>query len=94
MKDFGEASYILGIKIYKDKSKMMLGLSQSRYIDFILKRFNMKASKRGYLPISHGIRLSMKICPKTLGKRKRINENPYALVMRSLCMSCYIPGLI
>ena len=33
MKNLGEASYILGIKIYKDKSKRMLGLSQSRYID-------------------------------------------------------------
>ena len=30
MKDLGEASYILGIKIYRDRSKRMLGLSQSR----------------------------------------------------------------
>ena len=41
MKDLGEASYILGIKIYRDRSKRMLGLSQSRYIDLILKRFNI-----------------------------------------------------
>ena len=27
MKDLGEASYILGIKIYRDRSKRMLGLS-------------------------------------------------------------------
>ena len=27
MKDLGEASYILGIKIYKNRSKRMLGLS-------------------------------------------------------------------
>ena len=32
MKDLDEASYILGIKIYRDRSKSMLGLSQSRYI--------------------------------------------------------------
>ena len=37
MKDLGEASYILGIKIYRDRSKRMLGLSQSRYIDLVLK---------------------------------------------------------
>ena len=37
MKDLGEASYILGIKIYRDRSKGMLSLSQSRYIDLIFK---------------------------------------------------------
>ena len=28
MKDLGEASYVLGIKVYKDRSKRMIGLSQ------------------------------------------------------------------
>lgn len=36
MKDMGEAAYILGIKIYRDRSKRLLGLSQSSYIDKIL----------------------------------------------------------
>ena len=33
MKDLGEAMYILGIKIYRDRSRRLLGLSQSTYID-------------------------------------------------------------
>ena len=33
MKDLGEAACILGIKIYKDRSKRLLGLSQSAYIE-------------------------------------------------------------
>ncbi|KAL0319889.1 UNVERIFIED_CONTAM: Retrovirus-related Pol polyprotein from transposon TNT 1-94 [Sesamum radiatum] len=37
MKDMGEASYILGIKIYRDRSKRMLGLTQSPYIEKVLK---------------------------------------------------------
>ena len=37
MKDLGEATYILGIRIYRDRSKGLLGLSQSTYIDKILK---------------------------------------------------------
>ena len=37
MKDLGEAAYILGIKIYRDKSQWLLGLSQSGYIDKVLK---------------------------------------------------------
>ena len=84
VKNLGEASYILGIKIYRDRSKGMLSLSQSWYIDLILKRFNIEASKRGYLPVSHGIRLSKKMYPKTSEERKRMNEICYASVVRSI----------
>ena len=45
MKDLGEASYIFKIKIYRDRSKRMLGLSQKLYIEKVLKRFSMKNSK-------------------------------------------------
>ena len=78
MKNLGETSYILGIKIYRDRSKRIFGFFQSQYIDLILKRFNMKASKRGYLSASHDICLSKKTCPKTLEERKRMNEIPHA----------------
>ena len=33
MKDLGEAAYILGIKIYRDRSRLLIGLSQSTYLD-------------------------------------------------------------
>ena len=33
MKDIGEITYILGINIYRDRSKRLFGLSQFRYID-------------------------------------------------------------
>ena len=52
MKDLGEASFILGMKIYRDRSKRLLGLSQSTYIDTVLKRFSMDNSKKGYLLIA------------------------------------------
>jgi hypothetical protein len=60
MKDLGEAAYILGIKIYRDKSKRLIGLSQDAYIDKILNQFNMQDSKKGFLPTSHGITRSKK----------------------------------
>ncbi|KAK1684880.1 hypothetical protein QYE76_045728 [Lolium multiflorum] len=41
MKDLGEAAYILGIKIYRDRSRRLIGLSQSTYLDKILKKFRM-----------------------------------------------------
>jgi hypothetical protein len=60
MKDLGKATYILGIKIYRDRSKRLIGLSQDTYIDKVLKRFNMKQSKKGFLPMSHYMRFSEK----------------------------------
>ncbi|KAK8685701.1 hypothetical protein V6N13_041698 [Hibiscus sabdariffa] len=65
MKDLGEAAYILGVKIYSDRSRRLLGLSQSTYIDKVLKRFSMEESKRGFLPMRHGISLSKEMCPST-----------------------------
>jgi hypothetical protein len=41
MKDLGEAAYILGIKIFIDRLKRLIGLSEDAYIDKILNRFNM-----------------------------------------------------
>ena len=51
MKDLGEAAYILGIKIYRDRSKRLIGLSQSAYMDKVLKQFSMEDSKRGEVKI-------------------------------------------
>ena len=65
MKDLGEAAYILGIKIYRDRSSRLIGLSQDIYIDKVLKRFNMEVAKKGFLPMSHGIQLIKSQCPMT-----------------------------
>ncbi|KAK8697812.1 hypothetical protein V6N13_113953 [Hibiscus sabdariffa] len=70
MKDLGEAAYILGVKIYRDRSRRLLGLSQSTYIDKVLKRFSMEESKRGFLPMRHGISLSKEMCPSTPQERE------------------------
>jgi hypothetical protein len=65
MKDIKEATYIIGIKIYKVRSKRLLELSQSMYIGKMLKQFSMKESKRKYIRISYKIRLSNDMFPKT-----------------------------
>ena len=77
MKDLRKASYIFGIKAYRNRSKRMLGLSQKLYIEKILKRFNMKNSKRKLLPLKHGIHLFKTICPTTSEKVQRMSKIPY-----------------
>ena len=65
MKDLGEANFILGIKLWRDRKNRIFGLSQSRYIDKILERFSMQNSKKGLLPFRHGVPLSDDQTPKT-----------------------------
>nr|GEV27557.1 retrotransposon protein, putative, Ty1-copia subclass [Tanacetum cinerariifolium] len=66
MKDLREAAYILGIKIYRDRSKQLIGLCQSAYIEKILKRYFMENSKSGTIPMQEKLKLS-----KSQGNMKR-----------------------
>ncbi|GJV60917.1 retrotransposon protein, putative, ty1-copia subclass [Tanacetum coccineum] len=59
MKDLGKATYVLGIKIYRDRSRRLIGLCQSAYIENILKRFNMENSKRGSIPMQDKPKLTI-----------------------------------
>ncbi|KAK2395944.1 secreted RxLR effector protein [Trifolium repens] len=95
MKDLGEAAYILGIRIYRDRSRRLLGLSQSTYIDKVLKRFNMHDSKKGFIPMQHGICLSKTQCPSSKEERERMNEIPYASAIGSImyAMLCTRPDV-
>ena len=53
MKDLGEASYILGTQIIRDRKNKLLALSQASYIGKVLARFSMQDSKKGLLPTRH-----------------------------------------
>ncbi|GJT73365.1 retrotransposon protein, putative, ty1-copia subclass [Tanacetum coccineum] len=47
IKDLRESANILGIKIYRDRSRRLIGLCQSAYNEKILKSYFMENSKRG-----------------------------------------------
>ncbi|GJX35222.1 retrotransposon protein, putative, ty1-copia subclass [Tanacetum coccineum] len=83
MKDLGEATYILGIKIYKDRSKRLIGLCQRAYIDKIFKRFYMENSKRGSIPMQEKLKLNKFQGASTLAKVKRMQNIPYASAVGS-----------
>ena len=48
-KDFGEDAYILNIKIYRDRSRRFIGLSQRTYLHKVLKKFKMDQAKKRVL---------------------------------------------
>ena len=41
MKDLANVSYVLGIQIYRDRPKNIVGLSQKSYIEKLLQRYDM-----------------------------------------------------
>ncbi|KAH9727197.1 hypothetical protein KPL70_008566 [Citrus sinensis] len=95
MKDLGEASYILGIKLLRDRKNKTLALSQAVYIDKILARFSMENFKTGLLPFRHGITFSKDQSPKTSEEIERMRRVPYAKAVGSLmyAMLCTRPDI-
>ncbi|GJW87052.1 retrotransposon protein, putative, ty1-copia subclass [Tanacetum coccineum] len=95
MKDLGEAAYILGIKIYKDRSRRLIGLCQSAYIEKILKRFHMENSKRGSIPMQEKLKLSKSQGASTHVELKCMQNVPYALAVGSImyAMRCTCPDV-
>ena len=93
MKDLGEASHILGIKLLRDRQKRMLGLSQASYIDEILARFSMQDSKKEFVPLKVGSSLSANQRPKTPAEIERMRGIPYVRLWEVSCMRCCVQGL-
>nr|GEY65463.1 hypothetical protein [Tanacetum cinerariifolium] len=84
MKDLGEAAYILGIKIYRDRSKRLIGLCQKAYIEKILKRFYMENSKCRMIPMKEKLKLSKSKGASTPVEKQRMQNIPYASAVGSI----------
>ena len=82
-KYLGEAAYILSIKIYRDRSRRLIGHSQSTYLDKVLKRFKMDQAKKGFLHVLQGVKLSKTQSPTMAEDRKRMKVIPYASAIGS-----------
>ena len=95
IKDLGEATYILGINIYRDRSRRLIRLSQSTYLDKVLKNFKMDQSNKGFLPLLQGVKLSQTQCPTTAEDREKMKVIPYASAIGSImyAMLCTRPDV-
>ncbi|GJZ43547.1 retrotransposon protein, putative, ty1-copia subclass [Tanacetum coccineum] len=87
MKDLGETAFILGIKIFRDRSKRLIGLGQNAYMDNILKRYRMDNFKRGHIPMQERLDLNKTQGASTPEEVKRMQNVPYASAMGSIINS-------
>ncbi|KAL0383085.1 UNVERIFIED_CONTAM: hypothetical protein Scaly_0595800 [Sesamum calycinum] len=54
-------------------------MTQTSYVEKVLKRFKIENSKRGFLLIRNGVKLSKKQSPKTYEELRKIFNIPCAL---------------
>jgi hypothetical protein len=84
MKDISATNFILGMEIKRDRETRNICLKQMKYIETILKRFNMQDCKPVKVPIPVGARLAIEQCPSKHEKIEDMEHDPYAIVFGSL----------
>jgi hypothetical protein len=102
MKDLSETSYVLGLKIHRDRNKCILRLSQQTNIDKILKRYGMENDKSGNTLVAKGDKFSLDQCPKIELEKSEMHQISYASLIESLMYAqvcthpniAYITGML
>jgi hypothetical protein len=84
MKDFGEASLILGIEIHWYRRNGVLGLSQKAYLENVLKKFSMHACNPTLAPIVKGDKYGSFQSPKNQYEIDQMKSVLYASAVGSL----------
>ncbi|TQD95783.1 hypothetical protein C1H46_018622 [Malus baccata] len=95
IKNLGPAKQILGMEIIRDRKSKKLWLSQEKYVERVLERFNMKAAKSVSSSLANHIKLSKKSCPKTYEEKEKMAVVPYFSAVRSImyAMVCTWPDI-
>ena len=84
MKDLGEASYVLGIQILRDRPSCILRLSQQTSVEHILKSFNIQSCSSSKTPIVKSDRFFKGQCPQNDIERNQMKAVPYSSVVANL----------
>jgi hypothetical protein len=84
MKDLDATNFILGMEIKRDQVVRNIWLNQRKYIETILKHFNMHDCKPVKVPILMGEKLIVEQCPKTQEEIEDMTCVPYASVVCSM----------
>ncbi|CAL1380337.1 unnamed protein product [Linum trigynum] len=95
MKDLGSAKQILGVRIVRDLGAKKIWLSQEKYIENVLQRFNMDNAKAVSCPLANHFTLTSKQSPSTKKEKAEMDKIPYASAVGSLmyAMVCTRPDI-
>ena len=84
MKDLGQAHFVLGIEIIRDRTTRTLSISQQRYIDNVLRRYNMQDSRPISTPMELKAKLTKSQSPQTEAEAAAVRDVPYQSAVGAL----------
>ena len=84
MKDLGDAEWILGMRVTRNRKEKSIVLDQEVYITKLLEQFNMTDSKPVSAPADNSQRLSDADSPITSLERKQMQYIPYRSLVGGL----------
>jgi hypothetical protein len=84
MKDLGASIQILGMDIHRDMKNGKLWLSQQKYVEKIIMRFNMNNVKPMQIPLASHLKLSSGLCSSNDEEKDYMSCVPYANAIGSL----------
>ncbi|GLT38191.1 hypothetical protein SLA2020_124550 [Shorea laevis] len=95
MKDLGPTKQILGMMINHDRASRKLWLSQEKYIERVLQRFEMDKAKVVSTPLAMHFKLGKNQCPSNDEEKEDMQRVPYASAVGSLmyAMVCTRPDI-
>jgi hypothetical protein len=82
--DLGDLTWLLGLKVERDRSAHTIALSQHAYVDTILERFRLVDAKPASIPMHVGALLSSDQSPSTHEETSEMAEIPYQRGIGSL----------
>ena len=87
--------YFLGMNLQRDRAKGTISLSQTQYIESVLKRFDMLHCKPISTPMSTPCKLSIEDAPRTIKERDEMLNVPYKQILGCIryLVSCTRPDL-
>ena len=84
VRDLGPISFLLGIKIVRDRKNRTMHLDQSQYIIDLLERFDMQNCAPVDTPMTPGLQLTKDDCPKTPEEIAEMAGVPYQTAVGAL----------
>lgn len=90
MKDLGEASSVLGVRITRYEDDNSISIDQTHYIEEILKRFGMFECNPLSVPLDPNQKLTSSMCPSSPEEKDEMSKKPYMQAIGSLLFAAQI----
>ena len=84
MTDLGEAHWLLGVEIRRDRAKRTLSLSQGAYVQTLLGRFSLEKANTVTSPMDPGVHLTKSQSPTAEDEKDDMANVPYRELIGSL----------